>query len=207
MGIKIDINDTINKAVGVTTKFGAFWKGMTFPDNFGPALSYLLVLGLLPLIGGILMGIVPIPILGTWFSYGIVYGIVMGILGYVFFVCMPILMGVILGAIDPAMNINKAKAPAYATALAYVATPAAIGALLGWIPFLGWLIGLALWVLALIITYLAFTEGVGMDSGQAIIMMLIMAVITVIVYAVVFMVIVGMVFGSVLWGGVGFPRY
>jgi hypothetical protein len=120
---------------------------------------------------------------------------------------MPILMGVILAAIDPALNINKAKAPTYATALAYIATPAAIGALLGWIPFIGWLIGLVLWVLALIITYLAFTEGIGMDSGQAIIMMLIMAVITIIIYAIIFMVIMGMIFGSFFWGGVGIPRY
>ena len=63
-------------------------------------------------------------------------------------------------------------------------------------------------MLTLIITYLAFTEGIGMDSGQAIIMMVIMAVITFIIYAILFFVIVNMVFGSFLWGGMGmYGRY
>jgi hypothetical protein len=195
MDIKIDINDAINKAIGVCTKFGEFWKGMVFPTNIGPALSYLIILGLLPFVGYLLIGIIPQPgPFGIWYSLGIGYGIVTAIVGYVFFLAMPILMGAILGAIDPALNINKGKAIEYTTVLAYAATPAAIGALLGWIPYLGWLLMLVFGVLSIIVTYLAFTEGVGMDSGQAIIMMVIMVVIYTIIYAIVFMVIINSIF-------------
>lgn len=199
MDIKIDINDAIQKAIGVMTKFGEFWKGLVFPNNFGPAISFLLILGLLPFVGNLLVGIVPMPILGTWISRGIMYGVVTAIIGYLFYVFLPILMGVILAAIDPAMNINKGTAPVYATVLAYAATPAAVGAFCVWVPWLGWLIGLVMMVFSLIVTYLGFTEGMKMESGQAIIMMVIMAVISLIIYSIIFMVIINSIF-SFGWG-------
>ena len=203
MEVKIDINDTIQKAIGVMTKFGDFWKGITLPSNIGPALSYLIIIGLLAFVGNLLAGIIPRQILGFWHSMGITYGLVTAVVGYAFFVGMPILMGIILAAVDPALNINKAKAPEYTTVLAYAATPAAVGTLLGFIPWLGWLLALCLMVMSLIITYLAFTEGIGMESGQAIIMMVIMAIITVIIYMILFSVIIGAIFGM----GMGMGGY
>jgi hypothetical protein len=206
MEVKIDINDTIQKAIGVMTKFGDFWKGITLPSNIGPALSYLIIIGLVAFVGNLLAGIVPVQVFGVWVSRGVTYGLVYAVLGYAFFVGMPILMGIILAAIDPALNINKAKAPEYTTVLAYAATPAAVGALLSFIPWLGWLLALCLWMMSLIITYLAFTEGIGMESGQAIIMMVIMAIITMIIYLVIFTVIMGAIFSMGMGMG-GFNPY
>lgn len=205
MDVKIDVGDVVGKSTGVLTRFGAFWKGMAFPDNFGPALSFLIVLGILPLVGNFLSGIIPMPTPFGWISFGIMYGVWTAVLGYVFFVGMPLLMGVILGAIDPAMNINKAQAPAYATALAYATVPAAIGSFFSFLPYLNIIVGLVLWVFALIITYLAFTEGIGMDSGQAIIMMVIMAVIVFVLYAIIFMFLVGILMGGAGFWGWGRP--
>lgn len=202
MGIKIDIGDTVNKTIGVCTRFGAFWRGMAFPDNFSPALSFLIVIGILPLIGYFLSAFMWI----FWFS-GInffsvfIYAVISAIIGYLFYVFLPIIMGIILAALDPALNINKAKAPVYATVLAYAAAPAAVGALFGFIPIIGWIIGILMWVLALIVTYLAFTEGIGMDSGQAIIMMLIMAVISIVIYVIIFTLVMGMFFTGILFSG------
>lgn len=203
MEVKIDINDTIQKATGVMTKFGDFWKGITLPANIGPAVSYLVVLGLIYFVGMFLQNIIPQPGPFGWFGKGFAFSIVFAIVGYVFFVGMPILMGIILAAIDPALNINKAKAAEYTTVLAYASTPAVLGSLLSFIPWLGMLLALCFWVMSLIITYLAFTEGIGMESGQAIIMMVIMAIIYLIIYMIIFSVIIGAIFGM----GIGMGGY
>ena len=197
MDVKIDIKDTIDKSVGVCTKFGSFWKGLTFPDNIGPALSFMIVIGILPFVGYLLSGIMWIFWLrGLGFASVLLFAIVSAIVYYVFYVVWPPIMGAILGALDPSLGVNKAKAPGYTTVLAYSAAPAAIGALFIFIPVIGWIIALAGGIIAIINLWLGLTAGLGLDSGQAIIMILIMILIT----AIVGWLITGMILGSIMFG-------
>ena len=193
MDIKIDINDTITKAVGVSTKFGNFWRGMTFPNNLGPALSFLLVLGILPFAGALLAGFIPQP----YFIFGSIgwlwmplYGVFAAVFMYVYFVGAPLVMGAIMGALDKPLEINKADANVYSTIVAYSMAPAAIGYFFTFIPFIGWLFGL-LGILSLIAVYLGFTVGLEMDSGKAIILIVIAGVIA----SIIFMIFFGILFG------------
>jgi hypothetical protein len=210
MNVKIDFPGSIQRAINVTTQFAKFWTDKTLPTDFGPSLSHLIVIGLLPLIGSLLGGLITFLRLSNIVggSYFFQFVIITPILQYAFFVGMPLLLGVILGALDPGLNINKGKAPEYAYVLAMAASPAAIGGLLsgiitplpllGW---LGWLIGLVFWGISIIVTYLAFTEGLKVESGQAIILMVIMVVIYIVLYAIIFMAIIGSMFGAMgAWG-------
>lgn len=213
MNIKIDFPGTIKRAIDVTTQFAKFWTDKQLPTDFGPSLSHLIVIGLLPLIGNLLGGLIWFARLSSFVGGGYFFQqvILVPILMYVFFVGMPILIGIILGALDPGLNINKAKAPEYAYAMAMAASPAALGGLisplLGAIPFLGWLgwiAGLVFWGLSIMVTYLAFTEGIKVESGQAIILMVIMVVVYLVVYSLVFIAIIGSIFSGGL-GGWGNP--
>ena len=193
MDIKIDINDTMNKAVGVSTKFGDFWRGITLPDNLGPALSFLLVLGILPFVGAILAGLIPQPVWG-WGVMGWVwmplFGVFAAVFMYVYFVGAPLVMGAIMGALDKPLEINKGDANAYSTIVAYSMAPAAIGYFFTFIPFIGWLFGL-LGILSLIAVYLGLTVALEMDSGKAIILIIIAGVIA----SIIFMIFFGILFG------------
>lgn len=206
MEIKIDINDSIQKAIGVTTKFAEFWKGITFPGNLGPALSYLIILGLLPFVGFLLSGIIPKSYFGFWYAPGIMYGLVSAIVGYIVYLALPLVMGAILAALDGALKIEKGDMNAYATALAYAATPSAIGSLFAFVPWLDMIIGIVFFILSLVVTFLAFTEGMGIESGQAILLMIIMAVVIILIWAIIFMLIINSIFG-VGMGGMMYRPY
>lgn len=201
MDVKLDVNDVVNKSVGVSTKFAGFWRGMVFPNNIGPALSFLLVLAFLPLVGSVLAGLIPQPIFlpfrGLVWTWRPVFGIISGIFFYAYFLGAPLLVGLIMGALDKPLGINKAEAPAYTTVLAYAYAPWAFGALLQFIPFVGWIIGLLLAVLSLIALYLGLTVGIQMDSGQAIIMIVISGLIAWLIFMIL-MIIVVFGLGSVL---------
>lgn len=215
MDIKLDFPGSIKRAIDVTTKLAQFWKTeesegegeatSQFPTNIGPALSHLLVIGLLPLISSFLGGLI---FWSNWQYGGIFarYVIFMPILTYIFFVGMPVLTGYILGALDPGLNINKGKNTDYVWLLAMAASPAALGAAVSWIPWVGWIFGLVAWLLSIVVTYIAFTEGLKAESGQAIILMVIMVVIYIIVWAIIFTLILGMIFGG-LGGPMGNPGW
>lgn len=195
MNIKLDVNDAVSTTLGVSTKFGGFWRGIILPTDIGPALSFLLLVGILPFAGKLLSGIIPMPVFGVWVSFGLTWGLITGIFSYVFFVGMPLLMGIILGAMDQPLNINKSQAAGYTTVLAYAMAPAAVGNLLVFIPYLGMLVAFAFGVISLIALYLGLTEGIGMESGQAIIMILITIVATAIIYSIIFMFLIGAIVG------------
>lgn len=201
MDVKLDVNDVVTKSVGVSTKFAEFWRGMEFPTNIGPALSFLLVLACLPLAGAVLAGLIPQPIFlpfrGLVWAWRPVFGIVSGIFFYAYFLGAPLLVGMIMGALDKPLGINKAGAPAYTTVLAYAYAPWAFGALLQFIPFVGWIVGILLAILSLVALYLGLTVGIQMDSGQAIIMIVISGIIAWLIFMIL-MVIVGLGLGSVL---------
>jgi hypothetical protein len=196
MEFKIDINDTINKAVGVSTKFAEFWRGMVFPNNIGPALSFLIVLGILPFLGSILKGFIPQPVF--FFGYGgmgwvwmPIYGIIAGIFWYIYFVGAPIVLGAIMGALDQPLNINKGNANSYTTIVAYSYAPMAVGFFLSFIPFIGFIFML-LGILSLVAIYLGLTVGLGMDSGQAVIMLVVAGLIAMVIFALFFGILFGM---------------
>ncbi|HUX07385.1 MAG TPA: YIP1 family protein [Acidobacteriota bacterium] len=194
MEFKIDINDTINKSVGVSTKFAEFWRGMTFPSNIGAALSFLVVLAVLPFVGSILKGFIPqpyfVPFGGMFWVWMPVYGIIAGVFWYIYFVGAPIVLGAIMGALDKPLNINKGDANSYTTIVAYSYAPAAIGFFLTFIPFIGFLFGL-LGILSLVAVYLGLTVALGLDSGQAVIMLVVSGLIAMVIFFVFF----GILFG------------
>jgi hypothetical protein len=194
MEFKVDVNDTINKAVGVSTKFAEFWRGMVFPNNIGPALSFLIVIAVLPFVGSILRGFIPQP---AFFGYGgifwvwtPIYGIIAGIFWYIYFVAAPIVLGAIMGALDKPLSINKGDMNSYTTIVAYSYAPAAVGFFLTFIPFIGFIFGL-LGILSLIAVYLGLTIALGMDSGQAVIMIVVAGLIAMVIF---------MIFFGILWG-------
>lgn len=97
-----------------------------------------------------------------------------------------------MGALDKPLGINRAEAPAYTTVIAYAYAPWAFGALLQFIPFIGWIIGLLLAVLSLIALYLGLTVGIRMDSGQAIIMIVISGLIAWFIFMIPMMILFGL---------------
>ena len=231
MDIQLDIKNTMNKAIGVCTKFGEFWKGMEFPGSIGPAVSYLLIIGLLPAVGfffSSLMWFLGFLISGVSGGYIMTYFfgsvLIYPVLFFAFWVAMPVVMGILLAAVDPAMNINKGDANSYTTVLAYSITPAAVASLaasvvtgLGGFLTLAtgafgifWLfnliaivVGLAGGIIALIQLYNGYTQGLETDSGQAIILMVIQFFAYLIVGAIVF----GIFFAIFRTGYMGFGGF
>lgn len=181
MQIRIDFGDAIQKTVAVSTKFGDFWRGLTMPGDMGPAISFLLVMGLLPALGHLLSGIIPQPFLvpfgGVVWAWRPIYGILAAIVFYLVAIFAPVLMGTIMGALDPAFNLNKANAAGYTTVLAYCYGPAAVGSLFSFIPFIGWLVVMAAGIYSLVLLFIAFTDGLGIDIGYTIILIVIAALI------------------------------
>ncbi len=194
MEFNIDINDTINKSVGVSTKFAEFWRGMTFPNNIGPALSFLVVLAVLPFAGSILRGFIPqpffVPYGGMGWIWTPVFGIISAFFWYIYFVGAPIVLGAIMGALDKPLDINKGDMNSYTTIVAYSYAPAAVGFFLTFIPFIGFIFGL-LGILSLIAAYLGLTVALELDSGQAIIMLIVSGLIAMVIFAIFF----GILFG------------
>lgn len=217
MNIQIDVNGSIKRTMDATTKFGTFWQGQELPDNTGPAINHLLVIGLLPAAGALvahflmfIAGLIASG--GNGFGFLFVnlfigYTLMFPILMYALFVVMPVVLGMITAAIAPMLNIEKGDINSFATIFAYSLSPNALisgvmfvflgifgfiftianaGGIWWLFMTIGGLLGLAAAIIFIILLYNGYTQALGIDQGNAIILIVMQLIIYMIISAIIF---------------------
>jgi len=187
MEIKPNVNLAKETAIAIMRDREKFWAKASVPKDIGPLVSYLMVIGVAPFIGYILYGAV------AWYiTMGRAAGLAVG--QYISALIMPLIAGAIMSVVANMMKA-KGKFLDYATIATYSATPGLLAAFFVFIPALGGLLGLLGALFGLYLLYLGLMKLLKMDSGQAIIF--------IIVYMVVWFVIAWAMSAALIGGGIG----
>lgn len=137
--------DILNTALAVITKPAEFYRGMAKTGGFVDPLIFLVVMGL---IGGIIRAVFGLVHVGAWMSMGMALGSI--VMTPIFVAIFGFVGAAILFVIWKLMGSNESYETAY-RCMAYSAAVSPITAVLGLIPFVGALAGLA-WGLFLVVT-------------------------------------------------------
>lgn len=191
MDFKLDFGNALKKTVGVCTRFGSFWREMERPASSGPAISFTTVMAIIVLASIIVANLIIFPISsGGFFFQFIIMQIIYGVILGAFLIFMPLLLAVVVKALIPALEIKVEglDSPTLSLIFAYATAPLALGLaiteLLMYIPgisVLNWLILPLAGLLSLLSIYMAFANGMSMESGHAIILTAIAGVVYVII--------------------------
>jgi hypothetical protein len=185
MEIKFDFNSAKETAIAVMRDREKFWAKLRPPKDIGPLVSYLIVIGLAPLLGYLLWGAV------AWYMpMGWAASIAVG--QYLAVIILPLLIGAIMSIVGEILKA-KGKFIDYATIATYSATPSVLAGFLMFLPSLGRALTILGALFGLYLLYLGLVKMLKMKSDQAIIF--------IIVYLVVWILITSAVTGALVGGG------
>jgi Yip1 domain len=157
-------------------------------------MGYVLPLALIGSVGTLLKGLLFSSALGGW---GLKFFIVGAVIAFISYVVSYYLTVIFVDLLAPSFGSEKNMGKS-AQLVAYSGTPSYVGALLAFIPVVGWLIGIAAWIYGIYLMYLGIGPLKKTPDDKKIVYMLVVYVIMIVLYFILMAIL-----GAVLYAAMG----
>ncbi len=157
-------------------------------------MGYVLPLALIGCAGKLLQGLL---FSGTFGAWGLKFFIVGAVIAFISYVVSYYLTVIFVDLLAPSFGSEKNMGKS-AQLVAYSSTPSYVGALLSFIPVVGWLIGIAAWIYGIYLMYLGIGPLKKTPEDKKIVYMLVVYVIMIVLYFILIAIL-----GAVLYAAMG----
>lgn len=157
-------------------------------------MGYVLPLALIGCVGTLLKGLL---FSGTFGSWGLKFFIVGAVIAFISYVVSYFLTVIFVDLLAPSFGSEKNMGKS-AQLVAYSGTASYVGALLSFIPVVGWLIGIAAWIYGIYLMYLGIGPIKKTPEDKKIVYMLVVYVIMIVLYFILMAIL-----GAVLYAAMG----
>lgn len=160
-------------------------------------MSYVLPLSLIGAAGTLLKGLLFSGSFGSFGSWGLKFFIIGAVIAFVSYLVSYFVTVIFLDLLAPSFASEKNPGKS-AQLVAYSGTAGYVGALLSFVPFVGWLISIAAWVYGIYLMYLGIGPLKKTPEDKKIVYMLVVYVIMIALYF-----IVAAILGAILYTAMG----